>query len=160
MHTKPRRLSALVLAAVVAIVVAAVPAAGQTPPAVPQPLHHPFEKLRACLSILDLSDAQTADIKTIFEAAKPQVEVFRAKLQADRDALKSELSKTPPDPCVVGTDFLQLHADREAARTFFESVRGQVLAVLTADQKTKLAGCLEAPVSAATPSAGEAGPVE
>ena len=150
----------LILAAAVAAVVAVAPAMAQTPPPSPQILHHPFDPLRDCLRILDLSDAQKADIKAIFEAVKPQVEAFAANLKADRDTLKADLSKNPPDPCAVGTDVLQLHTDREAARAFFESVRDQILAVLTPGQKAKLAGCLEAPASIAIPAADGTGPSE
>ena len=154
MSSKRWNPSVLILAAAVALAGAAAPVSAQTAPAAPQFVHHPFGELRECLRILDLSDAQKADITAIFEAAKPQVEAFLVTLKADREALKADLAKTPPDPCAVGKDILQLHSDREAARAFFESVRDQVLAVLTAEQKAKLAGCLQAPKNLANASAG------
>ena len=165
MSLKRRRSSALVLAAALAAM--AFPARAQTPravaqsaPATPQNVQHPFHHLRDCLRILDLTDAQTADIVAIFDAAKSQAAAIRATLRADRDALKADLSQNPPDPCVIGGDVLKLHADRETARAFFESVREQVLAVLTPEQKARLSGCLQAPRLMEPSSAAEAGPEE
>lgn len=165
MLPKPRRPMLLVLAAALAVL--ALPAAAgvtravaPTAPAAPQDFHHPFHRLRECLRILHLSDAQKAEIVAIFEAAKPRVEEIFATLKADREALKAELEKDPPIPCDVGNAFLQLHADREAARAFFASVRDQVLAVLTPEQEAKLAGCLQAPRLPANPPTLEAAPEE
>ena len=162
MFLKVRILPALVLATGAAAVLATAPALAQ--PAVlpafaqpaastPQRLGHPFARLRRCLVVLDLTDAQKADIKAVFDAAKPQFEALAATLKADRDALKTDLSKTPPDPCAIGNDVLKLHADREAMRTFLGGVKDQMLALLTDAQKAKLAGCLEAPWFTADASA-------
>jgi Spy/CpxP family protein refolding chaperone len=165
MHLTSRPCAAAVLAAALAALTLpagaqTLRAAAQSTSATPQGLHHPFERLRNCLGILDLSEAQKADIQAIFEAAKPQAEIYFATLKADRDTLASDLSQSPPDPCVVGKDFLQLHADREAARAFFASVRDQVLAVLTDTQKARLAGCLAAPRLAAASARPDAGVTE
>ncbi len=121
-----------------------LPSGIQAAAGAPRLPHPPFERLRHCLSILDLTDAQKADIKAVFDAAKPQFDTLAATLKADRDALTADLAKTPPDPCAVGNDALKLHADREAMRTFLTGVRDQVLALLTDAQKAKLTGCLEA----------------
>lgn len=148
-----RKPSVLLLgAALVALI--SLPEAAQAAPATPDDAHHPFAHLVRCLAVVNLTDAQKADVKVILEASKPQAETIAATLKADREALKADLEKTPPDPCAVGTDALKLHTDREAARTFFEGVRDQVLALLTPDQKAKLAGCLEAPPHVASLETG------
>ena len=153
-----RKPSLALLAAAVTVLTAAAPAFSQTAaPAPPGPEreHHPFARLIRCLAVVNLTDAQKADIKVLLEAAKPEAEAIAAKLKADREALKAEIEKTPPDPCAVGNDVLQLHADRVAAKALFDSVKEAVLALLTPEQKAKLAGCLEAPKRAATLEADE-----
>jgi Spy/CpxP family protein refolding chaperone len=132
----------------------ALPAAAQAPPATSEAAHHPFAHLFRCLSFVKLTDAQKADIKAIFEAARPQAEAILATLRTDREALAAALQASPPDPCAVGTAALKLHADREAARGFFEGVRDQVFAVLTAEQKAKVLGCLAVLPRAAAVEAG------
>jgi len=141
--------SLVVLAAAVAALTAAAPALAQAGPPGPPTgpvagrAHHPFARILRCLGVVNLTDAQKADIKAVFEAAKPEAEAIAAKL-------KAEIEKTPADPCAVGSAALQLHADRESAKALFETVRDAVLALLTPEQKAKLAGCLEAPKHAPT----------
>jgi Spy/CpxP family protein refolding chaperone len=153
MSPKRWKPSLVLLAAAVAVLTATSPAFSQTatptPPG-PERVHHPFAHILRCLGVLHLTDAQKADIKAVFEAAKPEAEAIAAKLKADREALKSEIEKNPPDPCAVGNAFLQLHADRGAAKALFDRVKDAVLALLTPEQKAKLAGCLEAPKPPAT----------
>ena len=145
--------SLAILAAAVAVLTAAAPAFSQTAaPAPPGPdrAHHPFAHVVRCLAVVNLTDAQKADIKAVIEAARPEAEAIAAKLKTDREALKSEVEKNPPDPCAVGNAFLQLHADRATAKALFDRVKDAVLALLTPEQKAKLAGCLEAPKRVAT----------
>jgi Spy/CpxP family protein refolding chaperone len=150
----------VLLAAAVAVLTTAAPALAQAGPPGPPPAGvagpppHPFAHLLHCLAVVNLTDAQKADVRAVLEAAKPEAEAIAAALKADREALRAELEKTPPDPCTVGSAALQLHADRLAAKALFEKTRDAVLAVLTPEQKAKLAGCLEAPKGPATLTAG------
>lgn len=147
-----RKPAALILGAAL-LSALALPAFAQT--AAFEDEHHPFRHLLRCLSVVNLTDSEKADIKAILEAAKPQAETILATLKADREKLAADLAKNPPDPCAVGADALQLHTDREAARTFFEGVRDQVLAVLTPAQRAKVEGCLAALRPLATSSGGD-----
>ncbi|MGH9400082.1 MAG: hypothetical protein ACRD00_06920, partial [Thermoanaerobaculia bacterium] len=103
----------------------------------------------ACLRILDLSDAQKADIQAILEAAKPI-------LQADADAIKAAAEKLRADVeagaerCVIGQDYLNLRAAEKKLNADAASVKDQIFSTLTEDQKKKLRGCLEAPRTAAS----------
>ncbi len=165
MPMNARRLSALLLTAgLTAFTLPAVAqsrqALAQSAPTTPQSLHRPLARLRDCLGILNLSEAQKADIKAVLDAAKPQFDTLAATLQADREALSADLSKTPPDPCAIGNDVLKLHADREAMRAFLGSVKDEILALLTDAQKAKLVGCLEAPRAALAAPLSQAAPVE
>jgi Spy/CpxP family protein refolding chaperone len=152
---------ALVILAAALVLTAAAPVFAQAGPAGPPggpmagrpPL--PFDHILRCLGVLRLTDAQKADIKAVLEAAKPEAVAIALKLKADEAALKAEIEKTPPDPCAIGNAVLQLHADRETARALFDRVKDAVLALLTPEQKLKLAGCLEAPKRPATLEANE-----
>jgi len=156
----PKHRLPLVLTAALALAVGASPLLAAAAPPVPQCHPGPFAPILRCLSIVNLTDAQKADIQAVFEAARPEAEALHAKLMADREALKAEIEKTPPDPCAVGTAALALHVDREAARALFERVKADVLALLTPGQKVKLAGCLEAPRCVAVCRAGAEGDPE
>lgn len=162
MSPNRRTLPVVLLAAAIAALTAAAPAFAQAgppgPPAGPmveRPIH-PFGHILRCLAVVNLTDAQKADIKAILEATRPEAEAIAVKIRADHEALKAEMEKTPPDPCAVGTALLTLRADQETARALFEKTRDAVLALLTPEQKAKLAGCLEAPRAPATLTGGEA----
>lgn len=130
-------------------------ALAQTAPG-PAPAHpRHFHHLRRCLAILDLSDQQKANIQAILEAAKPALQADAAAVHAARATLHADA--TPPDACLVGNDFLALRAALQTLRGELEAVRGQIMEQLTADQQSKLEGCLEAPRLDAAPPA-DAGP--
>lgn len=118
--------------------------------AVPARVHRFRHQLRECLSILDLSDQQKADIQAILEAAAPTLEADAAALKAARQTLKDALEANPPDACAIGADALAARAARETLRTDREAVRAQIEGKLTPDQLARLEGCL------AAPSAGDA----
>ena len=101
-----------------------------------------FPALR-CLRDADLTDAQKADIKTIVEAATPILQADREKVRADRRKLHADL-EAGADKAVLGQDVLDLHADVMALRTELESVKDQIAAKLTAEQKTRVGDCLAA----------------
>ncbi len=145
-----RRIPSVLIVAAALVAMVSLPATAQTAPAAPDRVHHPFAHLLRCLAVVNLTDAQKADVKAVFDAAGPRFDALAATLKGDRDALKADLADPSTDPCKVGSDFLKLHADREAMRAFLGSVKDQVLALLTDAQKAKLAGCLEAPPHTAT----------
>jgi len=101
--------------------------------------------LQKCLSIVQLTDEQKTQVKAVMEAARPELEVLHEKMVADRQALRAAIEATPQDSCAIGTAFVQVDADRKAIRSERDEVRAAVMALLTAEQKAKLEGCLEAP---------------
>jgi Spy/CpxP family protein refolding chaperone len=150
-------------AAALVAVLAAPPAfaADPAPAAVPA---GPIGHLLKCLSIVDLTDAQKASIKTILQGEKPAMEALLAELKTDRQAMKAALEANPVDPCTVGKAAIALHTDRQALGAELKSIRTQVEATLTAEQVAKLHGCLHAPrgpapAAAVEPEDGE-GPVD
>jgi Spy/CpxP family protein refolding chaperone len=105
----------------------------------------PFARgMRAALATLDLSDDQKTQIKAIFAAHKDEATAFRAQMKTDRDALKAAASAANPDPATVGTAFLKVRADGQAAAAKMKAVKGEIDAVLTPEQKAKLDGWIAA----------------
>jgi Spy/CpxP family protein refolding chaperone len=142
-----------IISAALSLLIAAPAALAQTASA-PRP--GPFLR---CLSILGLSDAQKADIKLVVETAKPALQGLGQTLKTDAQALKAALEQNPPDGCVIGADLLRVHADKAAIRTELETIKTNVEAVLTAEQKAKFEGCLQAhrpPVAAAVAAEADA----
>ena len=103
--------------------------------------HH----LKECLSILDLTDQQKADIQAILDAAKPTVEADVAAVRAARETLRAAVDSMPPDACAIGSDLLAVKASVATLQTERDAVRDQVLSTLTPDQQARLEGCLDAP---------------
>ena len=127
--------------------------ASPTTPATPS-AHH---RLRDCLAIVNLTDAEKTSIENVLAAAKSTVQADVAAVKAARQTLETALAATPPDACTVGTDALALKSAREALRTERQTVLNQILAVLMPDQQSRLQGCLDAPFSDTTPTAADDG---
>ena len=111
------------------------------------PRHPVRHHMRECLSILDLSDAQKAEIRAIFEAAKPALESNVAAVRAARETLKAAADAVPPDACAIGNDFLAVKAAVATLHAQREAVRDQVVATLTPEQQSRFLGCLDAPTA-------------
>ncbi len=105
--------------------------------------HPGLERLIGCLPILDLSPTQQTEVQGILDAAKPTVDADSAAVDAARTQLRNDV-KAGADKCVIGQDFLNLHAAEKTLHEEVESIRDQIVALLTQDQKMKLRGCLEA----------------
>lgn len=102
------------------------------------------EGILRCLRVVGLSEAQKADIKEIFDAEKDVMKGLLEAVKADGEALKAAIAAAPQDPCKVGTAFLDVRASVQAVHTEIGKIRTNVEAVLTPEQKAKLAGCLAA----------------
>jgi Spy/CpxP family protein refolding chaperone len=156
-----RRLSRRIVLFVFGLALAGLGLAQDAPaPAAP----HPFlrHRVRECLSILNLTDAQKASIQAIFDAAAPTLQADADAVKAARQTLKTALEANPPDACAIGADALALKAARETLRAERESVRQQIEATLQPDQVSRFEGCLAAPLAspagaadAPSPDSGE-----
>lgn len=111
----------------------------------PRDRHGRLAQVRECLAILDLNDQQKEEIRGILEAAWPGIQADAKAARASREKLQADSRTSPVDVCLVGQDFLGLRAGLETLRADVQSVREQVAASLTADQRAKLEGCLQAP---------------
>lgn len=138
------RTSLVLVAAALALAMAAAPLLAADEPAA-VPAAGPVAATLRCLRVVDLTDAQKADVKALLEAARPDLEALRATLRTDREALRAAVTAATPDPCVVGAAFLKVEADRKAIGDELKAVRTAIEALLTPEQKAKLEGCLRAP---------------
>lgn len=156
----PRWKTALAVAAALLVALSAAPAWAADPPQAPR---GPIGHLLKCLSIVDLTDAQKAEIRTILETEKPVMQGLLQQLKTDAEALRAAIEATPQDPCAIGSALLKVGADKSAIRAELQAVKASVEAVLTPEQVARLNGCLQAPKGAAEEAAayegeeGEAG---
>jgi Spy/CpxP family protein refolding chaperone len=100
--------------------------------------------IRAAMATLDLSDAQKEKVRAIFASHKDEGMAFHAQAKADREALRAAASAANPDPAAVGTAFLKVRADGQAAAAKMKAVRTEIDTVLTPEQKAKLDGWIAA----------------
>jgi len=100
--------------------------------------------IRAAMATLDLSQDQKDKIKAIFTSHKDEGMAFHAQAKADREALKAAASAADPDAVLVGTAFLKVRADGQAAAARMKAVRTEIDAVLTPEQRAKLDGWIAA----------------
>ena len=135
-----RPFQTLTLAALFAAVFTLPVLAGDHPAAFAEGRHGGSE-LR-CLRAADLTDQQKADIKAIFDAARPGFEADVAAIRAARQKLDAD-ADAGADKSVLGQDFLDVRAADKKLRDDHSAVRDQILSKLTADQKTKVQSCLD-----------------
>jgi Spy/CpxP family protein refolding chaperone len=117
---------------------------GQAPPQ-GGPQAGPGNPMLRCLSIVNLTEDQKAQIKTIIEAAAPSIKALHETLATDRQALKTAIEATTQDACAIGNALIKVQADEKAIRAELEKTKASIEALLTTEQKLKLEGCLEAP---------------
>ncbi|HYX19931.1 MAG TPA: periplasmic heavy metal sensor [Thermoanaerobaculia bacterium] len=156
-----RRLTLRIALAVFGLALAGLGLAQNAPAAAsPHPLLR--HRLRECLAIVDLTDAEKASIQAILDAAAPTIQADTDAVRTARQTLQTALEANPPDACAIGADALALKSARETLRAERQTVLQQVEAALQPDQVARLEGCLAAPFAAATgagdtptPSSGE-----
>jgi Spy/CpxP family protein refolding chaperone len=93
----------------------------------------------ALIEYLGLSETQVTQLtdlrKSLPDIAKPIAEQIRTK----NEALREEMQKTNPNPATVGQLMVDMKALREQIRAEHVKINDQAKALLTEDQKSKLA---------------------
>lgn len=84
---------------------------------------------------LDLDDAQRESVENIMSAAKPEIKALREKLRANHDALKTLAADDPE----VQNLALSNGTLATEGTLLFVRIRGELDAVLTDEQRAKLA---------------------
>lgn len=87
---------------------------------------------------LNLTDAQITSLEAIQTQARTANQQARADLRTKEQALQTLLKQTSPDPTALGNAMLAVQAARASLQQSDSALVTQAVAVLTADQKTKL----------------------
>jgi Spy/CpxP family protein refolding chaperone len=90
------------------------------------------------LRALNLTQDQKDKIKAAFVARRPALQALRQTAQANRQALATLTKAANPDPAAVGAAYLKVLAGRQALVAQRQQAQGDVVALLTPDQKTQL----------------------
>lgn len=99
----------------------------------------PVAMLEHMADHLDLDDTQRAQVENIMEAARPEFEALREQLRANREALES-LATDDPAYATELNDIAVSNGQLATEGTLlFTRVRSEVHAVLTEEQRDKLA---------------------
>lgn len=88
---------------------------------------------------LDLSDEQRESVRNIMEAAKPEFEALREQLRGNREALESLAIDDPAYSTELNNIAISNGQLATEGTLLFSRVRNEVHAVLTEEQRDKLA---------------------
>lgn len=97
-----------------------------------------------CLQIVNLSEDQQAQIRSILETAQPTIQALREDVRAAREAVKAIMEGETIDECALGAAVLGVREADQAVKAEMKKVMDSIKLVLTSEQAAKLEGCLEA----------------
>jgi Spy/CpxP family protein refolding chaperone len=89
---------------------------------------------------LGLSTAQVDALKLLITQFREQTQTVREQVAEKQKALNTLLKSNSTDSAAIGALMVEIQTLRSQIQSAHESVRAQALNVLTAEQKTKLAG--------------------
>lgn len=107
----------------------------QAPPPGPQPPQPPVTELKAYLSLTDTQVQGLLAVQTQKHAAVQQIV---QEIQTKEKSLREKLTAGSTDALALGTLLVEIQNLRKRVQAADTQFRDQALAVLTADQKTKL----------------------
>ncbi len=116
-----------------AVCLAALPLAAQPSSTAPPP--RPVDALKQALN---LTDAQVTQLQQLQQSARAAAQPVAAQIHTRQQALDQAMRQTSPDPLTVGRLMVEIKGLREQIRLSDEKFHAQAVALLTADQKTKL----------------------
>ncbi len=90
--------------------------------------------LRRLAHFLDLTEAQIAEARAIFEAARTAAEPLRTARRDLAGQLREALDAAEPDPAAVGALTIALHDNGEALRAVLQGAIEDFEAILTPEQ--------------------------
>ena len=93
---------------------------------------------------LTLTDAQVASLTQLQTQRRTEMQTLMTATRQKHQALQTEMAKSAPDGATLGRLMLDIKASRTQAETIAARFRTQSAAVLTTQQKTKLAALDEA----------------
>jgi periplasmic protein CpxP/Spy len=123
----------LIIGAAVMLAVAAAIAQGPHGPG------GPFGEFHHLLRQLDLTSDQHAQVKAIFEKEKPTLQPLMQQMRQNHEAMKTLEAAGPFDEAKVTALATQNSQAMIQLQVEHERVKSEIMAILTPDQKTKLA---------------------
>jgi len=99
--------------------------------------------LLRCLRQANLSDSQKADIKAIFDAAKPTFEADVQAIKAAHQKLNADFD-AGADKSVLGADYVAVRAAGQKLKDDGQAVQTQILGKLDQSQQSTVQSCLDA----------------
>lgn len=93
----------------------------------------------ALKEFLGLTDTQVQQLIDLRKSLPDVMKPFAGQIREKQQALREEMQKTNPDPAKVGQLMVEMKQVRENMRAAREKQDEQAKALLTPDQKTKLA---------------------
>ncbi len=118
----------LILALACGLVLAQGPMAGG-------PANATFDAVKAALN---LTDAQITQLKAIKQQQIAAVQSLQQQVAEKHKLIADEMAKTSPSAAVVGQAMVDIHNLQKQIQTTAEGFVTQAVALLTAEQKTKL----------------------
>ena len=97
------------------------------------------QKTTEVQSYLNLTDAQISSLQTLRQSERTALKPIMDQVGPLRESLHTQTQSTTADATAVGKTMLSIQALEQQAAPIRASFQQQALAVLTADQKTKLA---------------------
>lgn len=88
---------------------------------------------------LDLTDAQKATLKPLHENLRTQAKPLMEQLHQQMEDVHALLDTADPDPAEVGNRAIAAHATRQQLKALHDTFKARVTALLTDEQKEKLA---------------------
>lgn len=88
---------------------------------------------------LDLTDAQKASLKPLHENLRAQAEPLMEQLHQQMEDIHTLLDTANPDPTEVGNRAIAANATRREIKALHETFKASLTALLTDEQKEKLA---------------------
>jgi protein CpxP len=123
----------LIIGAAVMLAVAAAIAQGPHGPG------GPFGEFHHILRQLDLTSDQHAQVKAIFEKEKPALQPLMQQMRQNHEAMKTLEAAGPFDEAKVTALATQNSQTMIQLQVEHERVKSEIMAILTPEQKTKLA---------------------
>jgi Spy/CpxP family protein refolding chaperone len=102
------------------------------------PTARPAPPVDAVKQALNLTDAQITQLEQLQQSARTAAQPLEAQIRTRQQALNQAMQQTSPDPLAVGRLMAEIKDLREQIRLTTGKLHSQAVALLTAEQKTKL----------------------
>ncbi len=100
--------------------------------------HGPLGPLARALHQLDLTDEQRAQVRSVLEAARPELQALRERLRTNRETFRESQSPTVVDEAAIRAHVAAQSVIKADLAVAMARVRANVLTLLTPEQLAQL----------------------